>query len=243
MVDPVSIPEAADILGLSQARVRVLAVGGQLAATKVGGRWLLERAAVEARQRRKVPGGRPLAPHNAWALLLLASGKDVEAIDPVVRSRLRRALALEGLEQLGPRLVRRAEARFFSAHPGEISYLLDDQELVGSGISAAGAYGFDLVSGQEADGYVCAGALKELAAAHALSPAGPEGNICLRVVPSEAWHFLADAQVAPVAAVALDLAEDPDPRSARAGRAALRDLNRHHGPKRAGRQPAMHRLE
>jgi excisionase family DNA binding protein len=237
MVDPISIPEAANVLGLSSSRVRALVVRGQLPAAKVGGRWLVERAAVEARRRRKAPGGRPFAPHNAWALLLLASGKDVEGIDPVVRSRLRRALALEGLEKLGPRLVRRAEVRFFIAHPGEISYLLDDPDLVRSGISAAGAHGFDLVSGQEADGYLRAGALKKFAASHALSPAGPEGNVYLRLVPSEAWHCLAGERVAPVAAVALDLAEDPDSRSARAGRAALRDLDRHRDSKRAKRQP------
>jgi excisionase family DNA binding protein len=237
MVDPVSIPEAANTLGLSSSRVRALVVRGQLPGAKVGGRWLVERAAVEARRRRKAPGGRPFAPHNAWALLLLASGKDVESIDPVVQSRLRRALALEGLETLGPRLVRRAEVRFFGAHPGEISYLLDDPDLVRSGISAAGTHGFDLVSGQEADGCLRAGALKKFAAAHALSPAGPEGNVCLRLVPSGAWHSLAGEQVAPVAAVALDLAEDPDSRSAQAGRAALRDLDRHRGFKRSGRQP------
>lgn len=228
MVDPVAVPEAARILGLSPTRVRALAVHGQLPATKLGGRWVVERAAVEARRRRNTPGGRPFAPHNAWALLLLASGGDVEALDPSVRSRLRRALSLEGLEQLGPRLARRAEARFFNAHPGEILHILEDPELVGSGVSAAGAHGLDLVSGQEVDGYVRAGGLREFVSAHALLPAGPEGNVRLRLVPSDAWRYLAGAPIAPVAAVALDLAEDPDPRSARAGRAALRDLDRSH---------------
>lgn len=206
--------------------MRALAVHGRLPASKIGGRWLIERAAVEGRRRQGAPGGRPFAPHNAWALLLLASGEDVEGIDPSVRSRLRRALGLEGLEKLGPRLARRAESRFFNAHPGEISYLLEDPALVRSGISAAGAYGFDLVSGQEADGYLRASALKKLAAGHALSPAGPEGNVRLRLVPDTAWRFLTGASIAPVAAVALDLAEDPDSRSARAGQAALRDLDR-----------------
>lgn len=237
MIDPVAIPEAANILGLSSARARALAARGQLPAAKVGGRWLVERAAVEARRRRNSPDGRPFAPHNAWALLLLASGADVAAIDSSVRSRLRRALSLEGLERLGPRLARRAEVRFFNAHPGEIPYLLEDPELVRSGVSAAGAHGLDLVSGQEADGYLHAGALEKFAATHALSPAGPEGNVRLRLVSSEAWRFLAGAPLAPLAAVALDLAEDTDPRSARAGRAALHDLDRHRDSKRVGRRP------
>lgn len=237
MVDPVAIPEAASLLGLSSARVRVLAAHGQLPAAKVGGRWLVERAAVEARRRQETLSGRPFSPHNAWALLLLASGGNVERIDPSVRSRLRRALVLEGLEKLAPRLARRAEVRSFDSHPGEIPYLLEDPQLVASGISAAGAHSFGLVSSQEVDGYLHADALRKLVAAHALSSAGPEGNVRLRLVPSECWRFLAGAPVAPVAAVALDLAEDPDPRSARAGRAALRRLDRHRRAKQAGRQP------
>ena len=89
----------------------------------------------------------------------------------------------------------------------------------------------------EADGYLCASALKKFVTAHVLSPAGPEGNVCLRLVPEAAWHFLAGAPIAPLAAVALDLAEDPDSRSARAGRAALRDLDSHRGAGQARHRP------
>jgi excisionase family DNA binding protein len=225
MVDPISIPEAAQVLGLSSARVRAMAVHGQLSASKVGDRWLVERAAVEQRRHQKASAGRPLAPHNAWALLLLASGEEVKAIDPSVRSRLRRALAVEGLEKLAPRLARRAEVRSFRAHPGEISYLLEDPDLVRSGVSAAGAHDFGLVSGQEIDGYLQKSKLKKFAARHALSPAGLEGNVRLRLVPDKAWRFLQSESIAPIAAVAVDLAEDPDPRSSQAGRAALHDLD------------------
>jgi hypothetical protein len=202
-----------------------MAVHGQLSASKVGDRWLVERAAVEQRRQQKASAGRPLAPHNAWALLLLASGEEVKAIDPSVRSRLRRALAVEGLEKLAPRLARRAEVRSFRAHPGEISYLLEDPDLVRSGVSAAGAHDFGLVSGQEIDGYLQKSKLKKFAARHALSPAGLEGNVRLRLVPDKAWRFLQSESIAPIAAVAVDLAEDPDPRSSQAGRVALHDLD------------------
>lgn len=238
MTDPVSVSEAAGVLGLSPARVRALAARGQLPAAKIGGHWLIDRAAVEARRRRKGAGGRPFSPRNAWALLALASGKDIEGIGPSVRSRLRRALALEGLEELGPRLARRAEARSFVAHLGEIPYLLEDPELARAGISAAGEHGLDLVAGQEADGYLCAGRLRKFAAAHALSPVGSAGNVTLRLVPDESWRFLADESIAPLAAVALDLTEDPDPRLARVGREALRDLDRRRRrDRRTGRRP------
>src|SRR2546426_6098390 len=129
MVDPIPISEAAQVLGLNPARVRALAAHGQLSAEKIGSHWLVERADVERRRRQNVPAGRPLAPHNAWAMLLLASGKDVGEIDPSVRSRLRRALALVGILKLAPRLVRRADIQSFSAHRGEISYVLNDPAL------------------------------------------------------------------------------------------------------------------
>jgi excisionase family DNA binding protein len=236
MSEQIAVPEAASILGLSPGRVRALVARGQLSASKLGGRWLVERAAVEARKRQEVSDGRPFAPHNAWALLFLASEESVEGIDPSVRSRLRRALRLEGLEKLGPRLFRRAETRFFDAHPGEVAYVLEDSKLVGSGVSAAAEHGLDLVSGQEVDGYLRAGALERFASSHALSPAGPAGNIRLRLVPNESWRFLAGRPIAPLAAVALDLSEDPDPRSARAGRKALRDIDRDRRAKRPSRQ-------
>jgi hypothetical protein len=168
--------------------------------------------------------GRPFAPHNAWALLRLASGEDPGGIDPSVRSRLRRAITLEGLEKLGPRLSSRAESRHFDAHPGEIPHILTDPGFVGSGVSAAGAYELHLASGAEADGYLRASALEKFAAAHALRPAGPGANLHLRLVPDKAWRFLEGAAVAPIAAVALDLAADPDPRSSQTGRVALHDL-------------------
>lgn len=237
MVDPVSIPDAARILKLSPDRVRALAVHGQLSAAKLGDRWFVERASVERRRREGAHEGRRFSPRNAWTLISLASDRPVEGIDPSVRSRLKRALSLEGLEKLGPRLARRAEVASFRAHPGEIAHLLRDPRLVRSGISAAGDYEFGLVSGREADGYLQERQLKKFIADHALEPAGLEGNVHLRLIPKESWGFLAGEQVAPIAAVALDLAEDADPRSAKAGRQVLREVDDHHQAHRKQRKP------
>jgi excisionase family DNA binding protein len=228
MVDPVSISDAAQVLGLSPARVRAMAVHGQLPAAKIGDRWLVERAAVEKRRREGSQEGRRFSPQNAWAMLSLASDEEVKDIDPSVRSRLKRALALEGLEELGSRLARRAEVLSFSAHPGEISHLLKDPKFVWTGISAAGAQEFGLVSGREADGYLQEKELRKFVQGHALSPAGLEGNVRLRLVPREAWRFLQGRSAAPRAAVALDLAEEIDPRSAKSGLTVLREIDRHH---------------
>lgn len=225
MVDPVSIPEAAAVLRLSPGRVHALVAQGRVPAVKVGGRWLLERGEIERRRRQRVLKGRPFAPHNAWVLLRFASGEEPDGIDPSVRSRMRKALALEGLEQLGPRLARRGESRYFDAHPGELPYLPDDPRFLASGVSAAGVYELDLLPGSEADGYVRAGELNLFAADHALRPAGVGANLRLRVVPDSAWHLLGHASIAPLAAVVLDLAEEADPRSAQVGLAALGRLH------------------
>jgi hypothetical protein len=203
-----------------------MAVHGQLAAAKLGDRWFVERAAVERRRRNGAHEGRRFSPRNAWALLLLASNEEVEEIDPSVRSRLKRALAWEGLTKLAPRLAQRAEIFSFRAHPGEVAHLLKDPAFLRSGISAAGDQGLDLVSGREADGYLEAHELAAFVARHALEPAGIDGNARLRVVPEGVGHFLAGRDVAPRAAVALDLAEELDPRSAQAGAKALRQLDR-----------------
>jgi hypothetical protein len=219
----ISVPDAADALGLSSARVRLLAANGGLPAQKIGGRWLVERAGIEKRRSRGSAGGRPFSPRNAWALLNLASGEEVAQIDSAPRSRLRRSLSLEGLPALAPRLERRAEVRHYSGHPGEISHILADKKLISSGISAAGAIRLDLMSGNEADGYVSDADLDRFVHEHALLPAAEMGaNVALRVVPDDVWvEFLKGRPHAPEAAVALDLAEEADPRSRFAGQDLL----------------------
>jgi excisionase family DNA binding protein len=222
----ISVPEAADALGLSAARVRLLAANGGLGAQKIGGRWLVERGGVEKRRSRGSAGGRRFDPRNAWALLSLASGEEANQIDSAPRSRLRRSLSLEGLSALAPRLENRAEVRNYSAHPGEISYLLADERLVASGASAARSIGLDLL-GSGADGYVSDTNLDEVVQGHALIPAAAiDANVILRLVPADVWaEFLEGQAHAPEAAVALDLAEEPDSRSRAAGEELLHRLD------------------
>jgi excisionase family DNA binding protein len=230
VLDFVSVSDAADSLNLSSARVRLLAANGGLPAAKVGGRWLVERSGLEQRRARGSRGGRRFSPVNAWAVLrLAASGEAVDPLDPATRSRLRRLLSLEGLEGLAPRLERRAEVRRYSGHPGEIAHLLADKRLVASGVSAARAIDLDLMSGREADGYISASALDAFVGEHALSPAAEAGaaNVTLRVVSDDVWTgSLAGCVHAPEAAVALDLAEEADPRSRAAGEGLLDRIDR-----------------
>lgn len=228
MDDSVSIAEAARLLKLSPARVRLLASRGDIPATKVADRWIVELDAVEQRRRERPPGGRRFTPQNAWGALILASGEDPK-LDPVARSRLKRALLLEGLSGLSPRLRERAEVLPYRSHPGEIPYVFEDAALMRSGISAAGSVGSELLAGREVDGYVSAGEHRDFLSRHALSPArDANANVRLRVVPDDAWsNFdLRGRLIAPRAAVALDLAGERDPRSQTAGKKILQEIDR-----------------
>jgi excisionase family DNA binding protein len=224
----ISVSDAADALGLSPARVRLLAANGALPAEKIGGRWLVERSGVERRRARRSAGGRRFAIRNAWGLLELASQNDVDHLEPVIRSRLRRALRLEGLVALAPRLEHRAQIRRYAAHPGEVAHVAADPRLVASGVSAARAVGLDLMPGREADGYISGSAVDDFVKTHALSPVvAGVGNVILRVVPEDVWaDFLDGLAHAPDAAVALDLTEEADLRSRASGEELLNRLAR-----------------
>jgi hypothetical protein len=228
MAQLISIADAAGVLEVSPARLRLLAANGDLPAEKIAGRWLVDRGDVERRRRRGGARGRRFAPQNAWALLRLASGEETAGVDPIARSRLRRGLALEGLVALAPRLERRAEVRRYDGHSGEIAHVLSDRRLVLSGISAARAVGLDVMAGMEADGYLSASELGDFVDHHVLDPVAPGvGNVTLRVVPEEVWaNFLEGLSRAPEAAVALDLADEADPRSRAAGEDLLARLDR-----------------
>src|SRR6202011_4256903 len=106
MPDLLPVSAAAHELGLHPSRIRALIVSGALAAEKVGGIWLVDRAAVAARNRQPVSAGRPLVPRNAWALLLAASGEGLpQGLQPAARWRIRHALGVYGLAALRGRLA------------------------------------------------------------------------------------------------------------------------------------------
>jgi excisionase family DNA binding protein len=225
MNELLSIPEAAEELSLHPSRVRALVAAGALPGIKIGNRWAVDRVAVARRLQGDHGAGRPFEPRNAWAVLFLASGDQPDWLGSKELWRLRRALRLEGLNALIPRLERRAKRSAFRAHPGELSHLLGDPALARSGISAAGSYALDLVSGAEADGYIRESRLSKFRRAHALEPAGiGVGNVLLRVVPDSAWHLDPHEGAAPPAAVAVDLLGAADARSQRAGRQLLKRL-------------------
>jgi len=227
MTDLVSVSAAADELSVHPSRVRALIASGTLAAEKVGGVWLVDRASVAGRSREHVAAGRPLSPGNAWALLFAVSGEELPPeLDSSARWRVRHALEVYGLNALRPRLARRAEPSSYWALSGELRALRDRAELVLSGPSAAAAYDLGLAGSEAVDAYVPARLLAQLQREHALERmSGPEVNVVLREVADDAWS-LNGRRFAPIAAVAVDLCSYADPRAARVGAETIASIDR-----------------
>jgi excisionase family DNA binding protein len=227
--DLLGVPEAAQELKVSPARVRELLAHGALPGEKLAGRWLLRRADVHARRGDPTPPGRPLTPANAWLLLLEASQEpQPKPADPMAHWRMRRALRYPGLAAMRPRLQSRAHTHHLWALDAELRRLRDTPGVVLSGSSAATALNLDLAAPDTLDAYIPAADLQALIAEHALQAAEPaQANVTLRAVPDDAWSLHA-RHYAPAAAVALDLALYPDARSARAGMGLLNNLDRQH---------------
>ena|ERR1035438_3178575 len=227
MRDLLSASAAAAALGVHPSRVRALIASGDLAAEKVGGVWLIDRASIAGRNRQQTSAGRPLSPVNAWALLLAASGEEMPSgLEPSARWRIRRALEMYDLDVLRPRLARRAEPASYWALAGELRALRERSDLALSGPSAAAAYELDLVSSDAIDAYVPAHVLASLQREHAIERmSGPDANVILRAVPDGAW-LLDGRRFAPLAAVAIDLWSYADPRAARVGADVVARIDR-----------------
>jgi excisionase family DNA binding protein len=221
--DYVSVAEAARGLGLSARRIRALIRAGGLAAQDVGGRWLVSRAAVEQRARRRGRSGRPLGQRNAWALVARLSGADWPELSPWDRSRLKQRLGKRSLLSLADELRHRAEPHLFRGDERLLERLRRDSDVVLSGVNAAAEYGLDIRAPGVVEAYADRDQLHDLVYRYALRPAGEaDANVVLRVVDESVPR--ARQGVAPVAAVALDLLESSDDRSRRAGRELARRL-------------------
>jgi len=221
--DYVSVAEAARGLRLGDRRIRALIRAGALAAQNVGGRWLVSRADVEQRARRRGRPGRPLGQRNAWALVARLSGAEWPELSPWDRSRLKQRVANRSLLSLADELHDRAELHLFRSDERVLERLRDDSAVVLSGVNAAAEYGLDIRAPGVVEAYVDRDRLDDLVYRYALRPAAvADANVLLRVVDEAVPR--ARQGVAPVAAVALDLLESSDDRSRRAGRELARRL-------------------
>jgi excisionase family DNA binding protein len=220
-----SVEEAARRLGVSPSRVRALLASGGLDGEKLAGTWMVRADSVRHRGRVGRRIGRQLTAENAWAALLFASGEEADWLAPSERYRLLGLLDRDGLMVVSERVHARARHARFMAHPGILERLAANPRLVASGVSAAGALGLGLTAGREVDAYVRESHLLQLISGYALGAevSLAEANVTLRIIADSAWHL--PGRLAPVAAVAVDLAEAPDARTARVGAHTLQQLD------------------
>jgi excisionase family DNA binding protein len=210
-----SVREAADRLGVGPVAVRKRIASGRLPAVKRGRDWWLDARVVQRAERERAGAGRPLAPEMAWAVLLLASGDEAVA-DQVAgrdryRSRARQWLREHPLAEHAHAVRARARREAFEAHPSELRRLRERPDILLTGASVADLVGL-VGEAQGVELYAPASERGAVVAEHALM-AGP-GNVIVRWVPDAVWAGLdAAGQVAPRAAVLVDLLEGDEPRA------------------------------
>jgi len=218
--DWISTADAADRLGVTSGRVRELIASGALRARRIGNRFLVSRDDVDDRGSGRATVGRPFSPRRAWALILLASGLVPPGLDPVTLSKLRRVLREKDLWSIRSRLASRSKRSELRAHTSDLARLEAEPEVVLTGARHAAAAGFSLVaSDAPVELYLDAPTAERLIAWYRLSPSD-RPNVVFHVVPPEVRSWIA-GPVAPRPAVALDLADDRDPRSQQVAREFL----------------------
>ena len=202
----IGVLEAADRLGLSAARVRQLAAAGVIPASKVGSVWAFDPGDLDPLPARRRVAGRPMSAAIAWAVLRAREGRDIVGLEPYAASRARR-YAQRDIEDLWPRLARRARLHEKFAHPSSLERLRSDDRLVLGGVSAADRNGAGLVIPGEVEAYVRVSDLEDVLVEHGLIDATGEPNVFLRIVDDPSWPFDEGARLAPRSVVAVDLFE------------------------------------
>lgn len=139
-----SVPQAADRLGVSAARIRQRIYDGSLVAEKLGGRWVVEVDASQAAPPRR---GRPVSPASVWwSLAAAAPEAAVMEVSGLERhlSRASRHRAVRRLEEAVEArdhdavlawLSSRASRAAYVAAVSDLASMRDDERLILSGVS------------------------------------------------------------------------------------------------------------
>lgn len=193
---------------------------GVLHSHQVGNQRLVRRDDVDARVALRPTGGRRYSHRRAWALILLGDGIVPPGLDAPTISRLRSVARRQGLWEIRARLGSRAERLDLRAHSSDLARLEDEDGIVRTGPRFAADAGLGLIAPEApVELYVDAATARRLERRYRLHPSD-DPNVILRVVSDEVRDWLTEP-VATRSAVALDLAEDRDPRAQQVAREAL----------------------
>ncbi|MCL2455022.1 MAG: helix-turn-helix domain-containing protein [Micrococcales bacterium] len=195
----ITVPEAADVLGLSARRVRQLIGAGRLRARRVGRQWLVDGASLPTTPRRS----RPMSVSVAWAFLM-----GVEPADPQAARRWRqrrRQLAddPEPESLLASWVASRGERLELAGR--ELGAVVADPRLAPSGMSDSRA---GLSAADLAEGWVSASDLDGFCRDHLLLPATAAPSVVVHVEPVT----VAVSAPVPLLLLAADLADHHQPR-------------------------------
>ena len=223
--ETITTGEASRRLGVSAQRLRQLITSGDIHAERHGHVWAVDPRSVNDYDRRRRPtAGRSLSPTMAWAAMLSNFGTTIEdelavAFDlhGTERSRLAKLRERQPGDWRWLAHRRATTERFntFDAFLDRIE-LLDD--VVRTGVSALSDYNVDLIAHERhLDVYVPADVANELTKTMRLEPRST-GNLTLRAIPDlDEAGFIMGRDVMPRSVVAVDLLDDADERTARAG--------------------------
>ncbi|MEO7229866.1 MAG: hypothetical protein ABIZ30_04650, partial [Candidatus Limnocylindrales bacterium] len=164
--------------------------------------------------------GRPFSARRAWALIMLAAGKTPDGIDASTRSKLRRQLRDHDLWSIRSKLVKRGQRITLRAHSSDVARLESEPGATQTGARCAVEAGLRLLApNAPLELYVDQAMADRLVRKYRLV-ASRQPNVILRIVSDEVRAWIS-GPLAPRQAIALDLAEDLDPRAQDVAREAL----------------------
>lgn len=192
---PLTVGQAAELLGVTPDRVRQLIRVGRLHAERFGRAWMVDetdasRVAAVAR-----PAGRPLSPGAAWAEIRRLERGGPRPDFGALRSTAASLRARSG------------EYRFH-VHPAAHRRMAEDQRLVAGGAAAAAAHGAPVIVVPPLDFYVRTGDLAAVVADY--HPVKGVRNLTLRPVGESVWPFSDGARIAGPVVSLLDLLDAGD---------------------------------
>ena len=223
----ITVKQAATRLDVSEQRVRRLIGDGDILAERHGHVWAVDPASLDDYRRRRRPtAGRGLSPRMAWAALLseFGTGIDDELIETFALRRAERD-RLGRLRSRDPSEWRwlahgRANIERFATFDSYLEQISQLDNVVRTGLSAVSDYGVDLAVHTSAlDIYIDGGTAGDLINKMRLKPTSI-GNLTLRIVADLSLHenaYVLDRAVMPPAVVGVDLLDDADVRTGRAG--------------------------
>ncbi len=225
VANTITAREAAERLAVSTQRLRQLISAGDVRAEKHGHVWAVDPTSVDDYRRRRRPtAGRSLSPRMAWAALFSDFGAAVsdELVDVfgLRRTEQSRLADLRKRDATDWRWLaqRRATAETFDTFDAFLDRIASRDDAVRTGVSAIADYNVDLVvHARHLDVYLPEEAVAELKNSMHLQ-ATSTGNLTLRSISDlDAGDFIMRRDVMPRSVVAVDLLDDSDTRTARAG--------------------------